>query len=75
MFQALGNTLPGLIASASRLLTYAVPLFWLTQQPGHKIEHVWYLSVTSMFVALCVASLLLRSQMRTRLATAVTQPA
>src|SRR5262245_58325081 len=33
MFQALGNTLPALISSATRLLTYGIPALWLSVQP------------------------------------------
>src|SRR5262249_2295795 len=33
MFQSLGNTVPALISSASRLLTFALPTLWLSRQP------------------------------------------
>ena len=33
MFQALGNTLPSLYSSATRLITYSVPLIWISTQP------------------------------------------
>jgi putative MATE family efflux protein len=47
MFQGLGNTMPSLISSATRLVTFAVPVLWLSTQPNFKIEHVWYLSIAS----------------------------
>jgi len=34
MFQALGNTLPALFSSATRLLTFAIPAIWLSTRPG-----------------------------------------
>lgn len=67
LFQALGNTMPSLISSATRLVTYAVPAIWLSMQPGFKIEHVWYLSVATMVLQLFVSGWLLRNLMRTQL--------
>src|SRR5689334_3706593 len=34
MFQGLGDTRPSLIASGSRLITFAAPALWLANQPG-----------------------------------------
>ena len=48
MFQALGNTVPSLISSASRLLTFALPTIWLSHQPGFELRHVWMASVASV---------------------------
>jgi putative MATE family efflux protein len=69
MFQALGNTWPGLLSTASRLLTFVVPALLLMHRPDFAIVHVWYLSVATMVVQAVVAGLLLRWQMRTRLAS------
>jgi putative MATE family efflux protein len=68
MFQALGNTVPSLISSATRLITYAVPAVWLSTQPGFELEHVWYLSVATMVLQTVISLWLLRNQMRTQLA-------
>ncbi len=54
MFQGVGNTWPSLWSSATRLVTFAVPLIWLTLQPDFYIEQVWYLSVATV----CVQTLL-----------------
>lgn len=76
VFQALGNTLPSLLSSGSRLLVYAVPTIWLTSQPGYKIEHVWYLSIAATVVQAALSFALLRKQMRLRLGSPpATQPA
>ena len=48
MFQALGNTLPALQSSASRLLTFVVPAVWLSTVPAFELHHLWYLSVASV---------------------------
>lgn len=48
MFQALGNTVPSLVSSATRLLTYAIPALWLASRPGFQLTHVWTLSVVTV---------------------------
>lgn len=48
MFQALGNTIPSLISSATRFVTFAFPAFWLTTRPGFHLQQVWYLSVATV---------------------------
>jgi putative MATE family efflux protein len=67
MFQALGNTMPALISTATRLITFVVPAIWLSRQPGFRIEHVWYLSVATMTVQAITSLLLVRMQFRRRL--------
>ncbi len=47
LFQGLGNTLPSLAASASRVITYVIPAVWWSTQPQAQLEHFWYLSVAS----------------------------
>ena len=66
MFQALGNTVPSLISSASRLVTFAVPALWLAQRPGFQLRHVWVLSVITMTVQAGFTLWLLRSELRRR---------
>jgi Na+-driven multidrug efflux pump len=75
VFQALGNTVPALLSSATRILVYALPLLWLTAQPDYKIEHVWYLSIMASAVQAVVSVTLLRKQMRLQLGSPATQPA
>ncbi len=48
MFQALGNTMPALFSSASRLVTFAVPALWLSTRPSFAIHEVWILSVITV---------------------------
>jgi putative MATE family efflux protein len=67
MFQALGNTLPSLASSASRLLSFVVPALWLAQRPGFELREVWYLSVASVALQAIVSLLLLRRVVRRRL--------
>ncbi len=48
MFQAIGNTVPSLIASATRLVTFAIPAIWLSGQSWFELHHLWYTSVTTV---------------------------
>ncbi|MGQ0682895.1 MATE family efflux transporter [Bradyrhizobium sp.] len=68
MFQGLGNTKPVLLSSGTRLLTYAVPVIWLSTRPGFAIEHVWYLSIVTTTLQAALALWLLRREFRKRLA-------
>ncbi len=67
MFQGLGDTRPSLIASASRLVTFAVPAIWLQTQPGVTLHTFWILSVTSVYLQMLLALALLRHQLRVKL--------
>ena len=68
IFQGLGHTWPALGSTASRLLTFATPAVWLSTQPGFKIDHVWYLSVASVWLQAMLSIYLLNRTMRIRLA-------
>jgi putative MATE family efflux protein len=50
MFQAIGHTLPALLASATRLLTFALPAIWLSRQPWFELHHLWFTSVVTVFL-------------------------
>lgn len=67
MFQAMGNTVPSLVASVTRLLVVAVPAILLSRTAGFRLGWIWYLSVTSIYVQLGLALFLLRREFRRRL--------
>jgi putative MATE family efflux protein len=67
MFQALGNTVPSVISSATRMITFAIPAMWLSTRPGFQIRHIWLLSVATVMVQVVVSLLLLRREFRRRL--------
>lgn len=67
MFQGLGNTKPVLLSSGARLMTYALPLIWLSGTPGFRIEHVWYLSIATTTLQAGLSMWLLRLEFRKRL--------
>src|SRR6266513_2370978 len=67
MFQGIGNTLPPLFSSASRLILFALPALLISRTPGFEIRQVWYLSVGSIVLQMCVNLLLLRHELRRKL--------
>jgi putative MATE family efflux protein len=67
MFQAMGNTMPSLLASGSRILTFVLPAIWLTKQPWFEINHLWYVSVASITLQGLFAWVLLLREMKARL--------
>jgi putative MATE family efflux protein len=67
MFQALGNTVPSVISSATRIVTFAIPAMWLSTRPGFQLRHIWTLSVATVVVQLTVSLLLLRREFRRKL--------
>lgn len=70
MFQALGNTVPSVVSSGTRILTFAIPAIWLSDRPGFAIRQVWYLSVATVALQVGMSLLLLRREFRRRLVTA-----
>jgi putative MATE family efflux protein len=66
MFQALGNTLPPLYSSATRLVTFALPAVWLSTRPGFELKQVWYLSIATVTCQVLLSLWLLRRELRRR---------
>jgi Na+-driven multidrug efflux pump len=67
MFQAMGNTIPSLIASSVRIVLVAVPAVMLSRLSGFEIRWIWYLSVGSVLLQLVMSMLLLRREFARRL--------
>ena len=67
VFQGLGNTVPPLLSTATRLLLFALPAVWLSRTAGFHIRQVWYLSVMSQVVQACLILLLLRRELGRKL--------
>jgi Na+-driven multidrug efflux pump len=63
----LGNTKPVLLSSAARLITYAMPVIWLSARPEFRIEHVWYVSIVTTTLQAGLSLWLLRLEFRKRL--------
>jgi putative MATE family efflux protein len=69
MFQALGNTVPSLLASFSRIAFIAIPALVLSRMAGFELRWVWYLSVVAILLQLMIILLLLRREFRLRVDT------
>jgi Na+-driven multidrug efflux pump len=67
MFQAMGNTIPSLVTSATRVVIVAVPVLLLARTPGFALLWIWYISVAAVVVQLAMNLLLLRREFRIRL--------
>ena len=67
MFQSLGNTMPALFSTATRLITFILPALWLSQQEDFQIEQLWYVSVTTVCIQASVSFYLLRREFKKRL--------
>jgi len=70
MFQAMGNTIPSLATSFTRIVVVAVPVVLLAQRPGFELRWIWYLSVLSVTLQMTLSLLLLRREFRRRLGRA-----
>jgi putative MATE family efflux protein len=68
MFQAMGNTLPSLITSFTRIFVVAIPAFMLSRLPGFEMRWIWYLSVLSVTLQMGMNLLVLQREFRVRLA-------
>jgi putative MATE family efflux protein len=67
LFQAMGNTWPAMLSTATRVLTFVVPVVWVSTTPGFEIRHVWFLSVTAVAIQAVISYLLLRREFGLRL--------
>jgi putative MATE family efflux protein len=67
MFQAMGNTIPSLVASGTRILLVAVPAIVLSRTAGFQLNWIWYLSVGAVFIQLALSMVLLRREFTRRL--------
>src|SRR5688572_20622017 len=67
MFQAMGNTMPSLIASAARITLVGVPVLYMSRQPWFELHHIWYTAVAAVLAHLTISMLFLRREFRRRL--------
>lgn len=67
VFQGIGNTIPPLLSTASRLILFALPAVVVSRLAGFEIKHVWYLSVCSQILQACLNLWLLRRELNRKL--------
>jgi putative MATE family efflux protein len=70
VFQGLGNTVPAVVSSASRLVSFVLPVLWLSRQPHFEMIQVWYVSVASVAAQAVFSLWLVRRELRLRLSAA-----
>jgi putative MATE family efflux protein len=70
VFQGIGNTIPPLLSSMTRMLLFALPAIILSRRPDFQITYVWYFSVASVFFQALVNYLLLQREFRRKLSFA-----
>ena len=68
VLQGLGNTVPALWSSSSRLVTFITPVWWLSTHPGFTIKEIWMVSVLSVTLQALLSGTLALRQLRLRLA-------
>lgn len=67
MFQAMGNTVPSLMTSATRILLVGVPVLLLSRRADFQLEWIWWLSVASVLVQLSLSLWLLHREFERKL--------
>lgn len=67
VFQGLGNTLPSLLSSASRLLTFVLPVWLLAPLAGFNLHQVWITSALSVTLQMVLSLLLLHREFGRRM--------
>jgi putative MATE family efflux protein len=66
-FQGLGHTTPQVLSSSARLVTYSIPVLWLTTRPEFRIETIWYISIATTTLQALFSLWLLWREFRKRL--------
>ena len=66
MFQALGNTVPALVSSLTRVVAM-IPVMFLARSPNFHLRWVWYISVAAVAFQMCLSLYLLQREYRRRL--------
>ncbi len=67
MFQAMGNTVPSLVASGVRIGLLSLFALMLARMPDFQLRWIWYLSVATVLVQLTLAMWFLRREFSRRL--------
>jgi putative MATE family efflux protein len=67
LFQAMGNTVPPLVASFTRIIVVAVPAVLMARMAGFALNWLWWLSVSATILQLAINLFLLRREFRARL--------
>lgn len=74
-FQAIGNTIPPLMASFVRIILVALPAIALSRMAGFELRWIWYLSVGAIAIQMALSLWLLRREFSLRLGPPAAAPA
>jgi len=69
-FQAIGNTIPALMASSVRIVVVTLPAVALSRLAGFSLSWLWYLSMGSIAFQMALSLWLLRRELTSRLVRA-----
>lgn len=67
VFQGLGHTLPSMLSSASRLVSFVVPALWFAASPQFQLVQLWHVSIASVTLQAALSLWLVRGEFRRRL--------
>ncbi|MES2627273.1 MAG: MATE family efflux transporter [Pseudomonadota bacterium] len=73
VFQGLGNTKPALFSTAIRLLIFVPTAFLLSRREGFEVNHIWYVSVASVFIQGILSFVLVERELKIKLKTPALQ--
>ena len=74
-FQAIGNTVPALMASFARILVVTLPLLVLPRVAGFELDWIWFLAVAATALQLGLSLWLLKREFALRLVPLAGTPA
>ena len=74
MFQALGNAVPPLLTSVTRIAIVAIPIVILSRQPGFDLKTIWYISVFGTALQMVANLVLLQREFHKRFAPQLAAP-
>jgi putative MATE family efflux protein len=66
VFQGLGHTVPAVLSSASRLVSFVVPALWLAASPQFALMQLWFVSIASVTLQAALSLWLVRGEFRRR---------
>lgn len=75
VFQGLGHTIPAVLSSATRLVSFLVPALWLASSPQFRLVQLWHVSVASVTLQAAVSLWLVRGEFRKRVPIGAAAPA
>lgn len=64
VFQGLGNTLPSLYSSMTRIAFFALPVIFLVLSANLELNYIWYFSIFSVYVQAIVSFVLMRMALK-----------